>query len=77
MMHLSRRKEKDGAWSHFIIIEIDGMNARIVAELGYEAPVIVTGGLGREIAPHCQSRVEYVDQLLLDGLRLIWEKNKK
>ena len=26
---------------------LDGMNARIVQELGYEAPVVVTGGLGR------------------------------
>jgi type III pantothenate kinase len=56
---------------------IDGMNARIVEELGYEAPVIVTGGLGREIAPQCRSRVEYVSELLLDGLRIIWEKNRK
>ncbi len=56
---------------------LDGMNARLMAELGYEAPVIVTGGIGREIAPHCLSKVTYVDELLLDGLRLLWEKNRK
>jgi type III pantothenate kinase len=56
---------------------MDGMNARIMEELGYEAPVVVTGGLGREIAPQCRSRVQYIGELLLDGLRLIYEKNKK
>ncbi len=56
---------------------IDGMNSRIVAELGYDAPVVVTGGLGREISRHCTTAVTYVGDLLLDGLRLIWEKNRK
>ena len=56
---------------------IDGMNTRIVEELGYDAPVVVTGGLGREIAPQCRTQVQYVSELLLDGLRLIYEKNKK
>lgn len=56
---------------------LDGMNERIVAELGYDAPIIVTGGLGRQIVPHCCRAVTYVDELLLDGLRLIYEKNKK
>ncbi len=56
---------------------MDGMNTRILTELGYDAPIIVTGGIGREIAPHCTSKVAYVDELLLDGLRLLWEKNRK
>ena len=56
---------------------IDGMNTRIVEELGYDATVVVTGGLGREIAPQCRTKVQYISELLLDGLRLIYEKNKK
>ena len=56
---------------------MDGMNARIVEELGYDAPVVVTGGLGREIAPQCRTQVQYISELLLDGLRIIYEKNKK
>lgn len=56
---------------------IDGMSRRIMQELGYEAPVIVTGGLGREIVPHCTVPADYVSELLLDGLRLIWDKNRK
>ena len=55
---------------------MDGMNARIFAELGYDAPVIVTGGLGRQIAAQCQTPCTYIDELLLEGLRLIFEKNR-
>ncbi len=56
---------------------IDGMNARFKAELGCDAPVVITGGLGREIAAQCTTPVQYVDELLLEGLRLIYEKNQK
>ena len=56
---------------------IDGMNVRIMEELGYTAPVVITGGLGREIAPQCRTQVQYVSELLLDGLRIIYEKNRK
>ncbi len=56
---------------------IDGMNRRITAEVGYDAPVVLTGGLGRYIAPQCQTAIHYVDELLLNGLRLIYEKNTK
>ena len=52
------------------------MNRRIMAELGYEAPVVVTGGLGRQIAAQCSTPLTYVDELLLEGLRLIYEKNR-
>ena len=55
---------------------MDGMNARIFAELGYDAPVIVTGGLGRQNAAQCQTPSAYIDELLLEGLRLIFEKNR-
>ena len=56
---------------------IDGMNRRIFNELGYETPIVVTGGLARDILPHCQGRLYYDDNLLLEGLRIIYEKNKK
>lgn len=55
---------------------IDGMNARLTQELGGDAPVIITGGLGKQIAPYCRTPVQYVDELLLEGLRLIYEKNQ-
>lgn len=49
---------------------------RIEAELGYPAVIVATGGLGREIVPHCRRKITYVDDLLLEGLRMIYEKNK-
>ena len=56
---------------------IEGMCRRIETELGYPAAVIATGGLAREVIPHCDRQIAYVDDLLLEGLRLIYEKNKK
>lgn len=56
---------------------LDGMNRRIIQELGYDAAVVVTGGLGRQISACCETDLTYVDELLLNGLRLIWEKNRK
>lgn len=56
---------------------VDGMTARIEQELGYPVTAVITGGLGREIAAHCTHSNAYDNGLLLEGLRLIWEKNTK
>jgi type III pantothenate kinase len=56
---------------------LEGMCDRIEAELGYPATVIATGGLGKEITPHCRRKILYDNNLLLEGLRIIYEKNKK
>lgn len=56
---------------------IDGMCDRVERELGYPAKVIATGGLGREIIPHCKRKILYDDTLLLTGLRLVYEKNRR
>jgi type III pantothenate kinase len=56
---------------------IDGMCDRIEAELNCKATVVITGGMGREIAPCCRRKVIYDDNLLLTGLHIIYEKNKK
>lgn len=55
---------------------IDGMCERIENELGYPASVVITGGLGREVAPHCRKNVYYDDRLVLFGLQMIYERNK-
>lgn len=55
---------------------IDGMISRINRELGQEATVIATGGLAKKIVPHCEKEILIDDELLLKGLRLIYEKNK-
>lgn len=56
---------------------IDGMCDRIESELGYPAAVVVTGGLGLEISRQCRRKVIYDDDLLLNGLYKIYERNKK
>lgn len=54
---------------------LDGIIDRIEAELGAAATVVATGGLSREIIGHCERNIIYNENLLLDGLRVIYEKN--
>lgn len=56
---------------------IDGMCDRIETELGYPATVVATGGLGSEVSRQCRRKVIYDDNLLLSGLYIIYERNKK
>lgn len=56
---------------------IDGMLERIEAELGCKTMVIATGGLARTVVPHCRREIIFDDNLLLEGLRIIYEKNVK
>jgi type III pantothenate kinase len=56
--------------------QVDGIVERMRAELGDSAPAIATGGLAELIAPHAKT-IEKVDPLLtLDGLRLVWDRNR-
>jgi type III pantothenate kinase len=56
---------------------VEGLLARIRAELGGSARAIATGGLASTIAP-LTSSIERVDEdLTLEGLRLLWELNTK
>jgi type III pantothenate kinase len=56
--------------------QVDGIVERIRGELGAQAPVIATGGLAELIAPHART-IDRVDpDLTLEGLRLVWERNR-
>ena len=55
---------------------IDGMVQRIERELGQKATVLATGGLAKKIVPYCEQKIIVDDELLLKGLRLIYNKNK-
>lgn len=54
---------------------IDGLLQMITAELGETPTVVATGGLSKEIITHCKADIIYNENLLLDGLRAIYEKN--
>lgn len=56
---------------------IDGMIDRMQEEIGRKCSLIATGGLAAEIVPSCRHKIELRDDLMLQGLRIIYEKNIK
>ena len=58
------------------VARIDGLVQRIFAELGYEAPVIASGGLGRYLMGASTTITAFEPDLTLEGLRLIYQKNR-
>lgn len=56
---------------------IDGMIDRFVEEIGIKEPitVVATGGLSKIIVPHCKKDIIIDQDLLLKGLRIIYNKN--
>lgn len=54
---------------------LDGMIGRIEEELGYETTVVATGGIAKMIIPYCHREIIHDDALLLDGLKIIYDKN--
>ena len=52
---------------------VDGFVRRVFAELGYEAPVVATGGLATTMAPLCSTVTHVNPELTLEGLRLVHE----
>jgi len=56
------------------IDRIDGLVLRVFAELGYQAPVIATGGLSRRVLDLSSTITDVNDSLTLEGLRLAFER---
>ena len=57
--------------------QVDGIVERMRSELGDTAPAIATGGLAELIAPHSQTITTIDPELTLQGLRLVWERNRQ
>jgi type III pantothenate kinase len=55
---------------------IDGMLDRMEEELGEKLTVVATGGLAKSLIPYCKHDIILDDELLLKGLKIIYEKNQ-
>ena len=56
---------------------IDGMIDAMEEEMGEKATVVATGGLAPHIIPICKHEIIVNDNLIFQGLSIIYEKNKK
>lgn len=56
---------------------VDGMVDRMEAELGQPVTAVATGGIAGHIIPYCKREVKYEPDLILYGLEIIYNKNKK
>jgi type III pantothenate kinase len=55
---------------------VDGILERMIKELGTDVRVISTGGLARQISGDSRYIAEIDDMLTLDGLRILFERNR-
>lgn len=57
---------------------IDGLIDRVEDELGEPlSTVIATGGMASKIIPYCRHNVLLDENLMLQGLKIIYDKNKR
>lgn len=56
---------------------VDGMVDRIEEELGERVTVVMTGGVAQGIAPYCRREINFDENLLLYGLKEIFNRNMK
>jgi type III pantothenate kinase len=56
--------------------QVDGIVRRIWAELGGPCPTVATGGLAPLIRPHSETIGVEDPHLTLEGLRLLWSRNR-
>ena len=55
---------------------VDGILERMTAEIGEQVRVIATGGLARQVAEDSRYIKQIDDMLTLDGLRILFERNR-
>lgn len=55
---------------------LDGLIGRIEEELGKQCTILATGGLAKFVIPFCKREILIDDDLLLKGLKIIYDKNR-
>lgn len=56
---------------------LDGMIDRMEKEIGYPCTVVATGGLARTVVQNCSRDIIYDADLLLKGLWVLYDRNRK
>lgn len=56
---------------------IDGMCDRIEKEINNKCTIIATGGLSKDIIPHCKRNIILSDNLILEGLKILYKNSKE
>ncbi|MCR4782710.1 MAG: type III pantothenate kinase [Lachnospiraceae bacterium] len=55
---------------------IDGIISALEDEMGKAASIVCTGGMGPMVSPYCKHELIDDEELLLNGLDIIWKKNR-
>ena len=75
ILHLDAGREmRGGQWQVLRLVE--GLAARMQTAMGEACQVIATGGLAPLIAKETESIGEVLEFLTLDGLRMVYERNR-
>ena len=56
---------------------IDGMIDRIEKEIGQKCGIVATGGMANAIIRYCDHDIAIRDDLIMQGLKLIYQRNKR
>ncbi len=56
---------------------LDGMLDRVEEELGFSTTIVATGGMAQFIVPLCRREIRLEKDLLLKGLNIIYQKNRR
>lgn len=62
---------------HYTASGLDGCVERIEDELGEKCTVVATGGLASTVVPLCRQEIIFDNDLLLKGLMIIYNRNKR
>ena len=56
---------------------LDGIIDRVEEELGMPVSAVLTGGVSSLVAPYCKRKFYHEPDILIRGLQILYEKNKK